>query len=209
MIVPVPGAGPPTPAGGGAGAPAGAGRSRGPGGDGPGRPAAVPRPRSSSGAPAGGRRCARSRIRTGTACRPTRFKLVVSAFHHPGTGSRTVWLATALPRTLNEPIGGACPGNGALVSSCLILLATDPASAARAPLRSRSAALPEPPGMTESRCPATGRHQGGASSSGMTGGLRLPPQVPPKTGAGADAGGRFRTDDGREPSSSRDRSSLP
>lgn len=144
-------------------------------------------------------RCARSRIRTGTACRPTRFKLVVSAFHHPGTGSWTARLATALPWTLNEPIRGARSDNGLPTPGCLILLATDAASAARAPLQRGSRAPAPPPGMTESRCPATGRHQGVLSSSGMTRASPVPPQTPSETGSGVDAGGRFRTDDGGVP----------
>jgi hypothetical protein len=45
---------------------------------------------------------ARSRIRTGTARRPARFKLTVSTFHHPGKGRPRRALLTPL-REQHEP----------------------------------------------------------------------------------------------------------
>ncbi len=87
--------------------------------------------------------------------RPTRFKLVVSAFHHPGTGLRDRFVHRrahpALPRTRDEPIQGHPPNSGSTDRCCLILLATDGASASHAPLRSaltRGLCAPE---MTETR----------------------------------------------------------
>ena len=102
---------------------------------------------------------ARSRTRTGTARRPTRFKLVVSAFHHPGTGS---WNAScAAGRTWpsrgrgDEPIQGHPPNCGARDRCCLILLAADGPSATasrlRSPVKRGSARQPAKCGMTESR----------------------------------------------------------
>lgn len=67
-----------------------------------------------------GAACARNRTRTGTARRPARFKLAVSAFHHPGMAR-----GSALA---HEPIGALPSFSGTLARCCLILLTSEGAS---------------------------------------------------------------------------------
>ncbi len=62
-----------------------------------------------------------------------RFKLAVSAFHHPGRP----WG----PRWVSEPIGMLSPGSGRVESCCLISWVTDEASAPRSGHRHLPAAL--------------------------------------------------------------------
>ncbi len=76
-------------------------------------------------------RGARSRTRTGTARRPVRFKLTVSAFHHPGGLPEPSERLTVLPRAQPEPIRARPPNSPATERSCLILLAAERASARR------------------------------------------------------------------------------
>lgn len=94
--------------------------------------------------------------------RPARFKLAVSAFHHPGM-TRSF---PSLSASAHEPIRALSPDSGRVARCCLILLAPEGSSAydegvaqQRRGVRGRTC---RSGGMTESRRPSTAspRHRG-------------------------------------------------
>lgn len=163
-----------------------------------------------------------------------RFKLAVSAFHHPGRP----WA----PHRGSEPIGAHHPNSGRADRCCLILLMSEGASVRctgrqHLPTASRThrarvreltefhrpnAITPNPgpdpgpaPGSTAARHALPGadpdRSQGTPSSPGMTPPLAVRPEAAPGTGTAGDYIPRIGTDDGTRPQQRPrpDRSTLP